>query len=135
MRTSASVGLSKPQGDEKISRGTFAYIKARVRHRVFDLIAREFKKSGITQAQLARRWGKTPDIVCRLLSRPSNMEVDTVAEVLFAIGGAVPTISATYPINEFRGNFLMNASTTSHQELVDLTPSSPGEFKIEKWAV
>jgi hypothetical protein len=29
------------------------------------LIVREFKKSGITEAQLARRWGKTPDIAYR----------------------------------------------------------------------
>lgn len=130
MRTSATAGLSKPQGDAKIPRGTLAYIRTRVRQRVYDLVVREFKKSGIIQAQLARRLDKAQDVVSRLLSRPSNMELDTLAELMFGMSGAVPAFTATYPLNTSGRDFSTETSTSVEQKSVDLTPSPPGEFKM-----
>jgi hypothetical protein len=88
--------LSKPAGDEKISAGTFGYINARIRQRAYDVVIREFKKSGINQATLARRWGKSADVVSRFLSRPGNWEINTWTEALFAISGAVPTFGVAH---------------------------------------
>jgi hypothetical protein len=97
MSTSAKTPwLSKPQGDEKISEGTLGYITARIRQRAYDLVVREFKKSGITQATLARRWGKAPEVVSRFLARPGNWELDTFTEALFVINGAIPSFSTTH---------------------------------------
>jgi hypothetical protein len=98
MRTSRDSWLTKPEGDAKISEGVFGYLTARVRQRAYDIVIREFKKSGITQAQLARRWGKDPAIVSRFLARPGNWEIDTYTEALFAISGAVPALNAEHPI-------------------------------------
>lgn len=98
MTTSRTTGLSEPMGNAKISLGTLGYVRARNRQRVYDLVIREFKKSGLTQAELARRLGKAPEVVSRLLSRPGNWELDTLSDVLFAISGAVPTYRVGYPL-------------------------------------
>lgn len=90
-------GLSEPVGSDKISQGTLAYICARNRQRQYDIVIREFKKSGITQKELADRLGSTPDVVSRLLARPGNWEADTFAKLMFAISGAVIFYGSTHP--------------------------------------
>jgi hypothetical protein len=101
MSTSQTItGLSRPTTDEKISLGTFGYINARNRQRAYDVVLKEFKQSGITQATLASRMGKSADIVCRWLSRPQNWESDTFSSLLFAIAGAVPKYEVTYPLGK-----------------------------------
>jgi len=97
MSTSQTTGLSEPVGTDKISVGTLGYVRARHRQRQYDLLVREFKKSGITQADLARRLGKSPEVVSRLLARPSNLGADTFADLLFAISGAVVKMEITHP--------------------------------------
>lgn len=97
MSTSRTTALFDPKSKEKISDGTFAYIAARNRQSLFNLIIREFKKSGLTQADLARRLGRTTDVVCRWLSRPRNMETDTASAILFAISGAALKFLPHYP--------------------------------------
>jgi len=106
MSTSRTAWLSKPKDDDKISIGTFGYINARIRQRAYDLIIREFKKSGITQATLARRWGKGQDHVSRFLARPGNWELNTLAEALFAINGAVPSFGANHVEEEAQPDWL-----------------------------
>jgi hypothetical protein len=64
---------------------------------LYDLVIREFKRSGITQSTLAHRWGKAPEVVSRFLARPANWEVNTWTEALFAISGAIPTFGVAYP--------------------------------------
>jgi hypothetical protein len=113
MRTSRDSWLTKPQGDEKISEGTFGYLTARVRQRAYDIAVREFKKSGITQAMLARRWGKDPAIVSRFLARPGNWEIDTYTEALFAINGAIPALNAEHPTKRATAQFKAEAEITN----------------------
>jgi transcriptional regulator with XRE-family HTH domain len=98
MSTSRTTVLSKPEGSNKISLGTLGYIRARNRQRAYNLVIREFKKSGLTQADLARRLGKAAEVVSRLLSRPRNWELDTFSDLLFAISGAVPRFDTDYPL-------------------------------------
>jgi hypothetical protein len=90
MSTSQTTVLCKPEGSNKISIGTLGYIRARNRLRAYNLVIREFKKSGLTQADLARRLGKAPEIVSRLLSRPRNWELDTFSDLLFATKVLLP---------------------------------------------
>jgi hypothetical protein len=92
-----TTGLSKPTTDNKISIGTLAYINARNRQRAYDLVIKEFKASGITQATLASRMGKTPDVISRLLSRPQNWESDTFSSLIFAICGGILNYHIIYP--------------------------------------
>jgi hypothetical protein len=64
------------------------------------LVMREFKKAGISRATLARRLGKRPEQVSRLLGGPGNWTLDTVSDLLFAINGAEPEYATRYPFEE-----------------------------------
>jgi hypothetical protein len=65
---------------------------------------KEFRNSGLSQADLARRLGKRPDVVCRLLGGPGNWTLDTMSDLLFAISGAAPTFNVEYPLNNPQRN-------------------------------
>jgi hypothetical protein len=75
-----------------------AYIKARGRQQAFNLIHSELKRSGISQATLTRRLGKSPEVISRLLSRPRNLEQDTLSELIFAITGGAISHRIDYPM-------------------------------------
>jgi hypothetical protein len=97
--------LFKPKGDERISVGTLGYFQARNRNRLYETIIREFQNSGISQATLARRLGKRPDVVCRWLGSPGNWTLDTVSDLLFAISGGEPEYSIAYPLDRPSRNY------------------------------
>ena len=95
MRTSQTFGLSEPSGTDKISLGTLGYVRARNRQRAYDLVIREFKQSSLTQADLAKRLCKAPEVISRLLARPQNWESDTFSDLLFAITGGIANYGVT----------------------------------------
>jgi len=45
------------------------------------------RNSGLTKAALARRLGKSPDRISRLLGAPGNWTIETVSELLLGIAG------------------------------------------------
>lgn len=91
MSTSRFTALFKPTGANKISRGILAYVCERARLRAYNLLVAEFKASGISQADLGRRLDKAPEVISRLLSRPSNLELDTLSAAIFAMNGGAVT--------------------------------------------
>jgi cyanate lyase len=95
MNTSPLASLFKPRASDKISLGTLGYVRARNKQRAYSLIIREFKKSGLSQADLAKRLGKGTDVICRLLSRPGNWGLDTFSDLLFGITGSLANFAAT----------------------------------------
>lgn len=106
MTTSASApALAEPHAADLVPPSTFAYFRARNRHRLYTIVMREFKKSGITQADLARRLGKGTDVVCRLLGAPGNWQIDTASDLLFAISGAEVEYNVGYPLARPPRNF------------------------------
>jgi hypothetical protein len=98
------IGLSEPVGAERVPPGTLGYFQARNRHNVYDVVVEEFENSGLSQADLARRLGKGPDVVCRLLGGPGNWTLDTVSDLMFAISGAAPVYNKEYPLKRARRN-------------------------------
>ena len=83
--------LSELHGDGPLSQGTRAFLGARARNAFFNLVhgkLREAKAEGLTQAKLAERIGKDPGRLSNTLSSPGNWTIDTIAELLFGIGGA-----------------------------------------------
>src|SRR6202030_4527223 len=85
------------------------------------LVIREFGKSGLSQADLARRLGKSPEVISRLLARPGNWESDTFSELLFANSGAVAAYRVDYPLSrqlfgsvELSNITPISAATKSH---------------------
>ena len=79
---------------------TLAYFRQRQHDRLFDLEHAEFRKSGLTQAELARRMGRRPKVVSRMLGAPGNWRLDTVSDLLFAISGAEVAFTTRYPMAE-----------------------------------
>jgi hypothetical protein len=63
------------------------------------MVIKEFKKSGVSQADLTRRLGGDVSRVCRLLGAPGNWTLNTVSDLLFAISGAEPVYSVKYPLD------------------------------------
>jgi len=90
--------LFKNKANEKITAGTLKYVKARNRHKIYNLLVREFRKSGLSQADLARLLGKSPETICRILARPRNIEIDTVSELLFAMSGCTLSFDCEFPV-------------------------------------
>jgi hypothetical protein len=89
-----------PTGAAKLSLSMLDYMRRFNRQRAYDLVRREFQRSGITEVELAARLGKPKDAVVRLLSSPKNWDLDTVSDMLYAISGAVPGYVATYPFSD-----------------------------------
>ena len=95
-----NIDLSNSKDDNPIPLGEFGYFQARNKRRAYSIVMDEFKKSGISQATLARRMRKKPDVVCRLLSGPGNWGLDTFSDLLLAISGAAPIFGKEYPLVE-----------------------------------
>lgn len=105
MTTSPTLSPFSPTGTGAIPAWEFAYFQARNRSRVHDLVLNEFKKSGLTQAELARRMNKRPDVVCRLIGAPGNWGLDTLSDLLFAISHAEAGYSIVHPLEEPPRNY------------------------------
>ncbi|MGH7046927.1 MAG: hypothetical protein ACREE2_11145 [Stellaceae bacterium] len=105
MHTSPTSSLSKPSGAEPIPLWELAYFQARNRSRVHDLVLDQFQKSGINQADLARRMNKRPEVISRLLGAPGNWGLDTISDLLFAISGAEPVWEVDYPLDQAPRNY------------------------------
>jgi hypothetical protein len=99
MTTSRTGLLSKPESGRRVAATAFAYMRARAKRRAYNLVIKEFKKSGITKAELARRLGKGAPEVSRMLGGPANWTIQTVADLLFAISGGEPTWDIAYPLD------------------------------------
>jgi len=90
MRTSAT-------GFEPISDGTMGFISARNRQQAFNLLVSEFKKSGLTERQLAAKTKMAPEVISRILKRPRNLEFDTFSKLIYGICGSAISLSKSFP--------------------------------------
>jgi transcriptional regulator with XRE-family HTH domain len=118
MSTSQNSSLSKPQGSEKISSGTLAYFRARLKHRIFSLILKEFRQSKITKADLARRLGMSPAQLSRTLAGPGNLTTETISDLLWAINGQELEAGSKDP-------FAPRGIKSAQSEIFDERKSSP----------
>jgi hypothetical protein len=65
-----------------------SYFQARLRNRLFNFILGKFvneQANGLTKAILARRIGKSPEVINRWLGAPSNLTLDTLSDLLLGI--------------------------------------------------
>jgi hypothetical protein len=104
MTTSQTSFLSKPIPGEPILPETFAYLRGRAKRKAYDLVIREFRKSGISKTELAKRLGKTLPEVSRMLGGPANWTIVTATDLLFAISGGVPKWDIEFPLDKPRRN-------------------------------
>lgn len=75
---------------KELSPKALGYFQARLKNRLHELVLMEFmkleKKEGLTKADIARRIRKRPEQVTRLLGGPGNWTLDTVSDLLLAMG-------------------------------------------------
>jgi hypothetical protein len=69
--------------------GKIAYFRERLRNRLHEVVFLEFLRQqdayGLTKAELARRIGKPPERITRLLAAPGNWTLDTVSDLLLGM--------------------------------------------------
>ncbi|MBY0532748.1 MAG: hypothetical protein K2P86_12340 [Xanthobacteraceae bacterium] len=118
MSTSQTSKLEKPKNNKKISAADLAYVCERNRLRAYSAVIKEFKNSGIQQAELAVRLGREPAQINRWLSRAANWELDTYSLLLFGISGAFPKFEVMNPYEQatFTSFELTPPTTTDHYE-------------------
>lgn len=102
--------LSEIQRLEILSPGTRGYFQARLRNRIYDLVLTKFreqeqKPDGLTRAELARRIGRKPEIITRLLGAPGNWTLETVSDLLLGITGEELDATASSPLNRPQRNY------------------------------
>jgi hypothetical protein len=69
--------------------GKLEYFRARLQSRLHQLVLDEWLRQedqGLTQAELARRIGRKPEVINRLLGAPGNWTVNTVSDLLIGMG-------------------------------------------------
>jgi hypothetical protein len=75
---------------EPIPERDLIYHRQRLRNRVFDCVlvalADRVRLHQLSRTAIAKRMGKDPGQVSRLLSYPSNLTIDTLSDLLLAIG-------------------------------------------------
>lgn len=81
--------LSEIESGQPIPVGKLAYLCERTRLRLYDFIVSKFleqsRDNQLTQAELARRVRKSPEVINRLLGAPGNWTIDTITELLVGI--------------------------------------------------
>ncbi|MFA9232385.1 MAG: hypothetical protein ACEQSU_16835 [Microgenomates group bacterium] len=79
--------LSKPKKGEKIDLFDIAFVRARNRNKAHSALLEEFVSSEITKAELAVMLDKRPEQITRWLAGPSNLTLDTLSDLIFALRG------------------------------------------------
>jgi hypothetical protein len=82
--------LSEIIEGKKIPLRTLAYFRERLRNRLYSMVVKEFLKQSEThklnKAEIARRIGRKPEQITRWLGLPSNWTLDTVSDLMLAMG-------------------------------------------------
>lgn len=105
MTYSQTSTLAEPSGEDRIPDGNLGYFTARNRRKIYSTVIKEFKDSGLSQIQLAKRLGKRPEVICRWLSGPGNWGLDTVSLLLFGIAGGELAYSVVHPLRQSPRNY------------------------------
>jgi Helix-turn-helix len=93
---------------EPISQSKLVYLQERLRGRFFDFLLGVFedaRKNGLTQAKLARRIRKPPEVINRWFSAPSNLTLDSISDLLAGISAGEPEFSASSLIGRSPVNY------------------------------
>lgn len=113
-----------------IPEAKLTFFRHRLRGRFFDFIRERFEREeikGLTQAKLARRIGKSPEVINRWLSTPSNLTLDSMSDLMVGIAAEEPA---------FGGISLLNRAESNYEHLDDEVvsaqlpmPKQDDEFK------
>jgi transcriptional regulator with XRE-family HTH domain len=116
-----------------------AYFQQRLRNRFFELLLSKFAEQqarGLTKAKLARRIGKTPEVVNRWLGAPSNLTIDSLSDLLLGISAEELEMGSSSLLNRPPTNS-RHPTDADADELFGRkkTPAAPtsGETRLRIW--
>jgi hypothetical protein len=122
--------LNRPDNPERTSLDAEAYMRARNQSLAHQMILAEFKRSGISQTELAKRTGKGTDVISRLIGRPGNWTLNTLSDLLFAMSAAAPSYSLCFPLSVAPVN--QNRPTWADQDLKKLEKTTETNNPLPK---
>ena len=119
-----------------------AYFQARLRNRLFNFILTKFgeqQKNGLTQAALARRIGKKPDVVNRRLGSPGNLTLDTLSDLLLGISAEEFNPGSSKLLNRSPRNYshweklisLSDQSATTRTHAMSAAKAATSQFVVQ----
>ena len=127
--------ISNGLSEGTIPEEKLVYFRARLKNRihamVMDYFVRIVKDKGFTKADLARKLNKRPEQITRWLGGPSNLTLDTVSDLLLAMGhepligaadlalGAVRPSSELWKIAEVTSSAQQNTETLPERPAID----------------
>jgi hypothetical protein len=98
-----------------IPREKLAYFRARLRLQFHELIVRRFlQKENFTKAELARRIGRAPEVINRLLAEPGNYTLNTLSDLMIGMGRVFADIEG---FDDSVGNMLASGHQTAPTEV------------------
>jgi plasmid maintenance system antidote protein VapI len=122
--------LAEPAGEERISDRSFGYVSQHTRDSLFDLVTLAFIESGVSKATLAKRLGKDPAQLTRILHASGNWTIDTCAELLFAINGSFLKFEQHWPLSMPEAQDRTPALARSFSVSVHVSSGSLDNMKI-----
>jgi hypothetical protein len=95
--------VGPPIPEEKL-----VYFRTRARNRLFHFILSKFvaeQEKGLTKAALARRIGKSPEVINRWLGSPSNLTADSISDLLIGISAEELALNSEPLLNQVPRNY------------------------------
>lgn len=108
-----------------IPESLLTYFTERARWRLFEFLLDRFEQEearGLTQAKLARRIGKSYEVINRWLSGPGNLTTDSAALLLLGICNEEPVFDGVNVLNRMPRNYIhldSDAATSSRDTKED----------------
>jgi hypothetical protein len=103
--------LSEIQNRAPIPPGKRAYFQTRLKNRLYNFVVTKFleeeRAGNLTRAELARRIGRKPEVITRILKSPGNWRLDTVSDLLLGIAGEELDTSSSSLLNRPTRNFAL----------------------------
>jgi transcriptional regulator with XRE-family HTH domain len=127
--------LSQGHDGPEVSEAKRVYFQRRLRGRLFDFIRDRFdseEANGLTQAKLARRIGKSPEVINRWLSAPSNLTLDTISDLMIGIRAEELEIGGRDLLNRPRTNYTHLAEFDANDEKLLNTTTNQSQHDQEK---
>lgn len=102
-----------------------SYYRQRYKNRIFSEIvtffARESERTGLTKRDLAARLQRDPGLITRWLSAPSNLTLETISDLLLAMGAEMDSRIVSFserPIRNFSHELIERIGAAEAQKVI-----------------
>ena len=97
--------LSKPEQGAKIHPYDLGFVRTRNKNKAHSLLLELFDQSHLSKADLARMLNKQPEQITRWLAGPSNLTLDTLSDLIFALAGEFYGIQCKDELSRGKSNW------------------------------